>query len=415
MKVLWLCNIVLPDIAESENLPKAFGGGWMTYLSKQVSNCEDIELCVCSPSKYIKVKKEGEINGLSYILFNPSAAKNVKLFHEILEQFKPDLVHIFGTEYLHSYTMIKTCKDRGILDSTIVGIQGMVSVVAKHYFSFLPNKIIHRYTLRDILLGANIYNQQKQFVLRGNYEEKTLSLAKHVIGRTDWDKACTLRLNPNLQYHFCNETLRKPFYENEWSLDKCEKHSIFVSQSTYPIKGFHLMLEAMADVVKVYPDVHLYTTGQNPLKLSFKQKLRQTYYNKYLGKLIKKYKLENNVTFLGYLDEHKMCERYLKAHVFVSPSTLENSPNSVGEAMILGVPTVSTDVGGVKNLLKHGKEGFVYQSDAPYMAAYYIKQVFADDDLALEFSKNSKLHANELYNSETNLEKLLHIYKEILK
>jgi glycosyltransferase involved in cell wall biosynthesis len=131
--------------------------------------------------------------------------------------------------------------------------------------------------------------------------------------------------------------------------------------------------------------------------------------------LIKKYGLEGHVTFLGRLDEQSMCERFLKSHVFVCPSSIENSPNSVGEAMILGVPTVTSDIGGVKNLLEHIKEGFVYQPDAPYMAAYYIKKIFADDKLAESISISAKKHAEMTHDRAINFNRLLEIYKEISK
>ena len=76
-----------------------------------------------------------------------------------------------------------------------------------------------------------------------------------------------------------------------------------------------------------------------------------------------------NVRFLGPFDAPAMRDRYLRTHVYVSPSTIENSPNSVGEAMLLGCPVVSSNVGGVSDLLYHGKEGFLYQTSAPYMLA----------------------------------------------
>lgn len=59
---------------------------------------------------------------------------------------------------------------------------------------------------------------------------------KHIIGRTTWDKACTSQINPKTRYYFCNETLRKKIYKYEYSLEKCEQHSIFVSQASNPIK-----------------------------------------------------------------------------------------------------------------------------------------------------------------------------------
>lgn len=335
-------------------------------------------------------------------------------FVKILKKYQPDIIHIFGTEFIHSYAMLKACEEIGVLDKAVISIQGLVSVIAKHYWAFLPQKCLHRYTFRDLLRHDNIYWQKRKFEKRSVYEIKALQLARHVIGRTDWDRACVNRLNPDVQYHFCNETLRPAFYENVWSLERCERHSIFVSQCSYPIKGFHLMLEAMADIVKQYPDAHLYTTGKNPLSLTFVEKIRQTYYNKYLSALIKKYQLEKHVTFLGTLNEHQICERYLKSHVFVSASSIENSPNSVGEAMILGMPVVSSDVGGVKNLLKHGKEGFVYPADEPYMLAYYVMRIFENDELALSISKNARAHAQNTHDRVENLNSLLSTYQTLL-
>ena len=103
-------------------------------------------------------------------------------------------------------------------------------------------------------------------------------------------------------------------------------------------------------------------------------------------KKIKKYHLQNKVIFTGPLNESKMRQRYLDAHVFVSPSLIENSPNSLGEAMILGVPSISSYVGGVPDMIKDKKEGFLYQHDAPYMLAY-ICEIFKHDSIALKISE----------------------------
>ena len=101
--------------------------------------------------------------------------------------------------------------------------------------------------------------------------------------------------------------------------------------------------------------------------------------------------------------------------IFISASSIENSPNSVGEAMLLGVPTVSSDVGGVKNLLTHNEEGFIYPADEPYMLAYYVSEVFENRELAKKFSENAKKHAQELYNSKKNISDLFDIYEKIIE
>lgn len=409
MKILWLCNIMLPIISEDLNLPINPTGGWLTGLSNDLLESDNVELSVCFPWKE---KITGSVDSLNYYSFNKKHF-NEETFIEIINNVKPDVINIFGTEFKHTITMLNAAEIIGVLKQTIITMQGLVSLISKHYYSNLPTSIIHAWTLRDVLRLDNIHLAKKSFAKRGKNEILALKKAVHVMGRTDWDKACSKQINPNCIYHHCNETLRDSFYNDEWTYEKCEKHSLFVSQCSYPIKGMHLMLEAMKEIVKDYPDAHLYTTGFNPLKLTFKQKLLQNSYNRYLGKLIKKYRLTNNVTFLGLLNEANMKQRYLKSNVFVSCSSIENSPNSVGEAMLLGVPVVSSDVGGVKNLMTHNEDGVIYPFDEPYMISYYVKQIFSDLEMAEKFSKNARFHARTTHNRQKNVSTVLDIYKKI--
>ncbi len=110
-----------------------------------------------------------------------------------------------------------------------------------------------------------------------------------------------------------------------------------------------------------------------------------------------------------------MAEQYLKAHVHVVASFIENSSNSLGEAMILGVPCVASDVGGTKNMIKHGEEGFLYQSDAPYMLSLYVKMLWEDDDLAMSFSNKARVRALETHDAEKNAKRLMEIYESLMK
>lgn len=104
---------------------------------------------------------------------------------------------------------------------------------------------------------------------------------------------------------------------------------------------------------------------------------------------------------------------FLKTHVFLCPSAIENSPNSVGEAMLLGVPVVSANVGGVHNLVDDGKDGLLYPKDKPKRLKDSILRIFEDDKLAISLSSNAKAHALRTHDPETNYRRLLDIYHAI--
>lgn len=416
MKILWLTNITLPEASLIMNEKPSPFGGWFVSSSILLANEDGIKLSIAFPksgSSAVQILKGDKID---YYTFPPVSEIDVKLNREnvylkrILEQTKPDIVHIFGTEYAHTLSMVNTCQK----EKVVISIQGLTSIYAKHYMACLPFHVQNRFTIRDFIKQDNLKQQQTKFVKRGVLEIKALQKVKHIIGRTTWDRACTYQINPEAEYHFCNETLRDKFYKHHWDINCCEKHSIFVSQGSYPIKGLHFMLEAMPLILKHYHDAKLYIGGQNITKFdTLKDKFKISSYGKYIKELIGRYNLGKSVFFTGLLNEQQMCEQYLKSHVFVCPSIIENSPNSLGEAMIMGVPCIASDVGGVADLLKHNEEGFIYQADAPYMLAFYINKIFSDDDLALKFSKNEKEHAQFTHNRRANLDNLITIYSTI--
>jgi len=411
MKIIWICNIILPEISQKENLPVANGGGWLVGLSNDLLKEDNISLIVCFPCEK---KIEGAIGRLRYTSFSK---KNTELdMLDIIGSASPDIIHIFGTEYAHALAAVNACERLKKINRVVVSVQGMVSVCAKHYFNGVPRNVQKGFSFRDIIKRQNIELGKRDFQERGKNEKEVIKKVRHVIGRTDWDYACTHQINPSVNYHFCNESLRDSFYEHNWEIGSCERQSIFVSQCGYPLKGFHRVLEALAIVLRFYPDAKVYTTGRPELTdKKLRSRLKLSYYEKYLLKQIKKLGLEKHVEFLGGLNEKAMCKQFLKSHVFVSASSIENSPNSVGEAMLLGVPTISSDVGGVKNMLLHGVEGLVYQHDAPYMLAHYICEIFKDDERAKMFSTNAKIHAQKTHDRKKNAEKLLHIYFDLLE
>ena len=193
---------------------------------------------------------------------------------------------------------------------------------------------------------------------RGYLEIEQIKKSNHIIGRTAWDKSHALAINPAINYHKCNETLRDIFYQGNWSIDTCEKYSIFISQAYYPIKGLHQLLKALPFILQKFPKTKIYIAG---IDFITNRGWKINGYGNYINKIIKLNKLENHIIFTGVLNETQMFKRYLDSHVFVCPSSIENSPNSIGEAQILGVPCVASYVGGNSDMITDKKSGLLYR------------------------------------------------------
>lgn len=411
MKLLWLCNMA-PGVISGGS-----GGLWIDSVLDGLRKKESIAIRILFPDgRLLRGEADSRCSYASFAGKLPYQylTEQEAFFKTELETFRPDVIHIWGTEFAHTLAMVNVAEAVGLLDRVVVHIQGLCSVIAKHYTEGISHNIQNGFTFRDFLRQDNIILQQKKFARRGELEIKALQKARHVMGRTDWDKACTTQINPEVTYHFGNETLRSAFYDGQWKYENCQKHRIFASSCAYPVKGFHYLLEAFAEVLKVYPDATLAVTGKSCFPRTFEDGLRQGSYQKYLAKLIRKYGLEDKVEFLGGLSAEQMKENYLKANVFAMPSTIENSPNSLGEAMLLGVPCVASDVGGITTVMTHRKEGYIYQSTAPYMLAHYIKSVFDMGETAEKMGIAASEHARKTHDLEQNLQRLLSIYEELM-
>lgn len=421
MRVLWLCNIMLPSIAKALGAAASNKEGWLTGMAGQLIRHKEenrIELGICFPVGKGGTPVQGRTGDVQYFGFAEDTGKPERYDRElegqlaaVLAAYKPDVVHIFGTEFPHTLAMTRCIKDKGRI---LIGVQGICSKIADFYTADLPEEIVGRFLIRDILRWDNIALQQKKFVRRGRMETEALCSAGHVAGRTAWDRQALAALAPAAEYHLMNETLRPEFYGPKWQLSACERYSVFLSQGNYPVKGLHYLLCALPDILKKFPGTKVYVAGDEITRYgTLKEKIRIGSYGKYCLELIEERRLEEHVVFLGKLDSREMCERYLKCHLYLSPSSIENSSNSVGEAMLLGMPLVSSAVGGIPSMLDHEKEGLLYACKDRAALADAVCRMFADDAFAVSCGRNAAVRAAATHDPEANYKRLVEIYQEI--
>ncbi len=449
MRVLWLCNICLPIVAEQIGLTASNKEGWLTGLSNRIleDQASKIELGVCFPTLDLQVPQKTEVpvrEGCQLTAY--SFAEDVHAaeiyrpemearFQEILADFQPDLIHCFGTEYPHTLALVKAF---GRPERTLIGIQGLCAVYAEHFRADLPAQVWNKTTFRDIVKHDNLRLQQQKYVQRGVYEKEAIRLTGHVTGRTPWDKKYTQEWNPNATYHFMNETLRANFYAGMWSLENCHRHRIFVSQGDYPIKGLHYLLKALPKILQKHPDAEVCIAGNSIVKTSMERGLsgikgyiKLESYGRYIRKLLlqkvtiqgQELCLKDRVTFLGSLTADEMKQAYLEAGVFLCPSSIENSPNSVGEAMLLGMPVVCANVGGISGIFRGvtvgsdmvTADGFFYPVADTEALANAVTAALQGDDSVHQMCMNARVHALQTHDPKSNYQRLLEIYQTLME
>ena len=116
MKVLWITNIIFPEVCLVLKMPITVGGGWMYGLANLISEKNDINLAVATIWNGREFK-EIEINGVHYYLLPVShmpISYNRKLepfWKDVVKRFQPDLCHIHGTEFAHGLACMRVCPE----------------------------------------------------------------------------------------------------------------------------------------------------------------------------------------------------------------------------------------------------------------------------------------------------------------
>ncbi|MCK4983259.1 MAG: glycosyltransferase family 4 protein [Victivallaceae bacterium] len=404
---------MLPEHAKLLGLSYDFGGGWITGLATLLRQRGDIKLAIAAT---VKVKKFSKIENGNIIFYAIPAKDSTSLTDDIIKScqkaekdFCPDVIHVHGSEYYHGLL----CSKAYLKTPAVLSLQGIIN----GYTDWVNGNLLQAdlpFSLKEFLLRRSLSKTKRQWQKRSIQEKHIFEGMKYFIGRTHWDKIYINILNPQANYFWGGEILREAFYDNEcWDIDKVKRHSIFCSSMAYPLKGVHILLEAVKLLKNEYNDISVTVPGDLHKPRNLYQKIKQSSYSKYLLQLIDKYKIQANVHAVGKLDEEQMKNAFLSHHLFVLPSFIDNSPNSVCEAQILGAPSLATNTGGVADIIEDNETGLLCQVGDPLMLASKIKTIFENDDLARSISWQSKKVAMKRHDKNVIVEKLLNVYMTI--
>lgn len=416
MKVLWFSNTPASGIKFlNQNAEIKGTGGWLSALNESLESL--IELYV---SFHFPYKKDSFTynNTRYYPIYTGNIFLQIikrrfytkaydeeflNLYLRIINEIKPDIIHIHGTENPFLCILDKT--DIPI----IVSIQGNLNVYNYKFNSgfhgaFLKYKNITN--LKDFLLGTNSFEKSKAILSKmASIEQKRMKKIKFVFGRTDWDYRITRILSPESQYFVGEELLRDSFYKNKW-LNNYEngKLIIFTTNGDNYYKGIETIFYCLTHLQNIGVDLEWRIAGVNDKSLII------SICKKFLGSKFPK----TGFKLLGSLDEQQLVEELLKSHLYVMPSHIENSPNNLCEAMILGIPCIATFAGGTGSLMRDKEEGILIQDGDPWAMAGAIMEIKDNYNKAKKYGENARMRAILRHNRESVLEQYLKGYKRIL-
>lgn len=418
MKVLWLSNT--PCGAVEIIKGGSYFCGWMNSMEDAIRSHSEIELSVAyysesddAPFEYRGVRyfplyigKPG--NALLRIyrrfVFDKSLDRRLDIvLSSVIDSLKPDIIHIHGTERSWGHIF-----DMNLNIPKAISIQGFLSPYSLKFFAGIPTAYVGKTErIYDRLRGSTFYRQYASMVYNARREREYLAKCKNVFGRTQWDKNVAYAINPDIRYFIVNEIMRKPFFN-------IERKVIFNPSSTLRIvstmsdslyKGFENVLQT-AHILKssgktdfVWEVIGL---SQDSKTVRFAEK--------YTG--IKS--SEVNISFRGSMDAEGIADVLIGCDVYVQNSHIENSPNSVCEAMLASLPVIASFAGGTSSIITDRVNGLLVQDGDPYACAGAIISLCDNPSYASELAGNAYETAIAKHTDEAAYNELLKAYTSII-
>ena len=420
MRILWLTNTPCGSIRKYNN--KTIAGGWLVSLEDQLKQLHDLQLFVAyiSPHKFEVPFSFENVN--YYPIYIPQNRKKefsyriirkqelsikykdrlyLHKISEIISEIKPDLIHVHGTEncfgLIQKFTNIPT----------VISIQGLLLPYTEKYFSGIPLLYAQKQeSLTRIIRRVTYYDNFLFFKATSERERQILSEAQYIIGRTEWDKSITGLFNHKRQYFQGEELLRNAFYNIEWKKkDSKDTYTITTTMSNSLFKGYETLLKAA---------IHLTQTGfkftWNVIGVDRNSELVHT-----VEKTLHKDSTIYHINLLGRKNADEMLKYLLDSDLYCQVSHIENSPNSLCEAMLIGMPCIATCAGGTSSLLKDHEEGIIIQDGDSYSLAGNIIMIASEEEKAIQYGKKARERAMFRHDKQRVTQQYYNIYQTIIQ
>lgn len=403
MKVLWFSPV--PSFFDYK---KDAPGGWVPSLESYLHQyAPSVELAIAfeHSSREFKIIKGNttyypinKINSLKdkiylrlkgdfdYEMLRPYILR-------VIDDYQPDVIHCFGSEW--PWGMV--AKDTKV--PIIVHMQGYIEI-----YHLAAHMVTGNYDYGWRRFSPRFQNVLRLHTLRSQMENELMRVNHFFMGRTEWDRSIVKYFSPDSEYFHCPEGIRPEIYNStkHWTYIPSDKMCLITITNGGTLKGNEIILQT-AKVMK---------------RLGFNFEWRVAGNRTGMDAAVKRCHIDFkdvNVHLLSRVTTDQIVEELSVAHAYVHPAIIDNSPNSLCEAQLIGCPVVSTQVGGIPQMVEDGVTGILYPYNEPHTLAFKLMNLFADKQLMINLSQNELAMSRERHNPEKLIVRLVEIYGNVIK
>lgn len=226
----------------------------------------------------------------------------------------------------------------------------------------------------NIRLSFREINDPKSVARNRAFDRMLMLLCRRIDGvifQTEWERSCYPRRIQRKGRVIPNPVSVDIF----WKGNPSSKRIVTMGRLDNAQKRHDVLLKAFALFLKKNPGYSLTIYGTGPDK-------------KKEEKLIEELNLEDSVLLAGA--QRNVHELITDATMFVMTSEYEGLSNALAEAMLMGMPCISSDWPGCSEIIEHGKNGFLYKRQNIEELAEMMNRLANDEKLRDEFSANAK-------------------------
>jgi len=225
----------------------------------------------------------------------------------------------------------------------------------------------------------NLYEKEK-ILSRGNW--------KIIYNGLDLEIASKLLMN--------KESIKKEIFKKYQILN--QKIITFIGKIELR-KGLIYLIEAIKNLSKDFTNFRIFLVGDGQNKPEIERR-------------IKKEELDKFFVLTGFKEQEEIFKFLIASDIFVLPSLYELLPYAILEAMSVGLPVIATDVGGIREVVKHRRNGLLIKPKDAEALTQAIREILTNKKLANEISFNN-LNDIKKFSIQEMIKEVDKIYYEV--